>query len=46
MSDRTDPERIGDMIQARQREAIAVLGDADFTEFCADRHYNWPSFIW
>ena len=36
MSDRTDPERIGDMVR-HANEAIAVLGDTEFTEFCHNR---------
>ena len=43
MNGRTDSERINDMIQYA-REAIATLGNADFTEFCADRQLHLAIF--
>ena len=36
MSDRTEQERINDMVQY-SREAIATLGNVNFAEFCDDR---------
>ena len=43
MNGRTDSERIDDMIQYA-REAIVTLGNADFTEFCADRQLHLAIF--
>ena len=43
MNGRTDSERIDDMVQYA-REAIATLGNADFTEFCADRQLHLSIF--
>ncbi len=43
MSDRTDAERIGDMVR-HANEAMAVLGDAEFAEFCDNRQMQLVIF--
>ncbi len=43
MNDRTDPERIGDMVR-HANEAIAVMGDTEFPEFCDNRQLQLMIF--
>ena len=43
MSDRTDPERIVDMVR-HANEAMAVPGDTEFTEFCDNRQLQLMIF--
>ena len=44
MNGRTDQERIDDMVQYA-REAIAIMGNASFVEFCADRQLHLAIFF-
>ena len=43
MNGRTDAERIVDMVHYGQ-EAMATLGNASYTEFCADRQLQLAIF--